>query len=215
MAMATEFVNDDSEDRLNDADAQIESTIFKQGQDYADRNKRSKAENKGRAESRAKIKELGMDTNAYATAIRLIKDKTPAELEAWKRDFDLVLKVMGSKQKELFPEEQLRAEQRIAKAQERAAKKGRTKEELDAASDSNSRSDPSAGGAQIDLEEAIAAATGPVIPDGGVYNAGAGKPSLEEIEAAEGEAALADAAPETAKLSQSAKAKAARAAAGL
>lgn len=213
--MATEFVNDDSEDRLNDADAQIESTIFKQGQDYADRNKRSKAENKGRAESRAKIKELGMDTNAYATAIRLIKDKTPAELEAWKRDFDLVLKVMGSKQKELFPEEQLRAEQRIAKAQERAAKKGRTKEELDAASDSNSRSDPSAGGAQIDLEEAIAAATDPVIPPGGTFNDGVGKPSLEEREAAEGEAALADAAPETAKLSQSAKAAAKKNAAGI
>lgn len=122
---------------------------------------------------------------------------------------------MGSKQKELFPEEQLRAEQRIAKAQERAAKKGRTKEELDAASDSNSRSDPSAGGAQIDLEEAIAAATDPVIPPGGTFNDGVGKPSLEEREAAEGEAALADAAPETAKLSQSAKAAAKKNAAGI
>lgn len=144
-------------DRINDADRQIEATIFKQGQDYADRNKRSKAENKGRAESRAKIKEIGMDPNAYATAVRLIKDKTPAELVAWRRDFDLTLKVMGSKQKELFPEEQLRAEARAQRQAEKAAGKPRDKAELDAKTDTDPKSDPKAGGAQIDLEEAIAA----------------------------------------------------------
>lgn len=142
-------------DKINDHDRQIEARILKEGQDYAARNQRSKAENKGRAESRARIKELGMDTNAYATAIRLIKDKTPEELKAWRRDFELTLKIMGSKQKELFPEEQLRAEKRLERQRDAAAKKGRSKDELDAKTDSDPRSDPNAGGAQIDIEQAI------------------------------------------------------------
>jgi hypothetical protein len=217
-------INDRSDDRLreNDAELQIEATIFKQGQDYAARNQRSKAENKGRAESRAKIKAIGMNTNAYATAVRLIKDLTPGELADWRRDFDLVLKVMGSKQKELFPEEQLKAEQRIARQQEKAAGKPRSKAELDAQTDSNERSDPNSGGAQIDIEEAIANADGqapdPEVPEGGTYNDGTGKPSLEEREAAEGEQALAEAAPSIAggkKQSQSEKGKAIRDKAGL
>jgi len=146
-------------DKINDADRQIEATILKQGQDYAARNQRSKAENKGRAESRARIKEIGMDTNAYATAVRLIKDKTQDELKAWRRDFELTLKVMGSKQKELFPEEQLKAEARIQRQQEKKDGKPRGKKDLDAQTDANKRSDPSSGGAQVDLEEAIAAQT--------------------------------------------------------
>jgi len=201
--MATEFVNDDEGERLreNDADLQIESTLFKQGQDYAERNKRSKAENKGRAESRARIKEIGMDPNAYATAIRLIKDKTPAELEAWRRDFELTLKVMASKQRELFPEEQLKAEARIQRAKDKAAGKPRSQAELDAKTDTDPNSDPKNGGAQIDIEDAIAAAEGQ---------------TLEEREAAEGEAAIADAAPSLAKKpSQSERAAAKRAAAGM
>lgn len=203
MAMAEEFINDDPNDRLreNDADAQIEATIFKQGQDYAERNARSKEENAGRAESRAKIKNLGMDTNAYATAIRLIKDKTQAEITAWKRDFELTLKVMGSKQRELFPIEQMKAEARIQKAKDKAAKEPRSGAELDAATDTNPKSDPASGGAQIDLEDVIAAAGGQTI---------------EEREAAEGEAAIAEAAPTLAKKpSQSERAAAKRAAAGM
>lgn len=145
--------------KINDADRQIEASLLKQGQDYAARNQRSKAENKGRAESRAKIKEIGMDTNAFATAVRLIKDKRPDEIKAWLRDLNLTLKVMGSKQRELFPEEQLRAEKRAQAEADRKAKAGRTQAELDAQTDGNKRSDPASGGAQVDLEEAIAAQT--------------------------------------------------------
>lgn len=157
MAMAEDRINDDERDgTITDAEAQIEATLFKQGQEYAARNQRSQAENKGRAESRAAIKSLGMNPSAYAQAVKLIKDLTPSELKDWRRDFELTLKVMGSKQKELFPMEQLAAEQRAKRAAEKAAGKPRTQAELDAATDSNPKSDPAAGGAQIDIEEAIA-----------------------------------------------------------
>ena len=166
--MATDFVNDDERDETlsTDAEKQIEATLFKQGQDYADRNKRSKIENEGRAESRKKIKAIGMDPNAYATAIRLIKDKTPRELQDWRRDFELTLKVMGSKQRELFPEEQLKAEARIQRAKDKAAGKPRTQAELDANTDTNRKSNPANGGAQVDLEEAIAAQTAKELAEG-------------------------------------------------
>jgi hypothetical protein len=168
MAMATDFVNDDERDETlsTDAEKQIEATLFKQGQDYADRNKRSKIENEGRAESRKKIKAIGMDPNAYATAIRLIKDKTPRELQDWRRDFELTLKVMGSKQRELFPDEQLKAEARIQRAKDKAAGKPRDKSELDANTDTNRKSDPNTGGAQVDIEETIAAQTEKELAEG-------------------------------------------------
>lgn len=156
MPMETDPAKINDPDR-DDFDAQIESTILKQGQDYAARNARSKTENKGRAESRAKIKGLGMDANAFATATRLIKDKTPEELKAWRRDFDLTIKIMGSKQRELFPEEQLRAEKRAQVKADKAAGKPRTAAELDAKTDTDPNSDPKNGGAQVDLEDAIKA----------------------------------------------------------
>lgn len=167
MAMAEDFVNDDQRDgTITEAEAQIEATLFKQGQEYAARNQRSKAENKGRAEGRAKIKELGMNPSAYAQAIKLIKDLTPAELKDWKRDFELTLKVMGSKQRELFPDEQLAAEARIQRAKDKAAGKPRGKDELDAKTDTDPKSDPAAGGAQVDIEQAIAEATAKEQADG-------------------------------------------------
>jgi hypothetical protein len=220
MPMAEEFVNDDQRDEtLTDAEAQIEATLFKQGQEYAARNQRSKAENKGRAESRAAIKSLGMNPSAYAQAVKLIKDLTPGELKDWKRDFELTLKVMGSKQRELFPAEQLAAEARIQRAKDKAAKAGRTKAEMDADSDANPRSDPTAGGAQIDLEEAIAAAPPADIGPGTYHSAPKGQgETIEEREAAEGEQALAEAAPSIAKpkpKSQSAKAAEKSRAAGI
>lgn len=177
-------------EKINDADRQIEATIFKQGQDYADRNQRSKVENKGRAESRAKIREIGMDPNAYATAIRLIKDKSPEELKAWKRDFDLTLKVMGTRQKELFPEEALKAEKREAdRKAKKAEAKAKTREEVDANADANPRSDPASGGAGRPSEEDMSKAAAAVDP-----------------EQAEGDAALKAGLPKTRK-AQSAVAK--------
>jgi len=193
MPMANEFVNDDGDRLTDEAGQQIEATIFKQGQEYAARNQRSKIENKGRAESRARIKELGLDSNAYATAVRLIKDKTKGERDAWLRDLQLTLKVLGSKQAELFPEEALKAEARAARKAEAAAGKPRSQAELDAKTDTDPASDPANGGAQIDLEEAIAAQTA--------------------AEQAEGEQVLAK-APSN-KKSQSAKVAEKNAAAGI
>lgn len=166
-------INDDERDgTLSDADRQIESALLKQGQEYAARNQRSKAENKGRAESRARIKEIGMDTNAFATAVRLIKDKRPDEIKAWMRDLQLTLKVMGGRQRELFPEEQLRAEKRAQDAARKKEGKPRGKDELDSQTDTNRRSDPAAGGAQVDIEEAIARQTAQEMAEGEALLAG-------------------------------------------
>lgn len=195
--MAEEFVNDDPNDRLreNDAEAQIEATLFKQGQDYADRNKRSQTENKGRADSRAAIKSLGMNPSAFAQAIKLIKDLTPTELKDWKRDFELTLRVMGSRQRDLFPLEQLKAEARIQRAKDKAAGKPRSSAELDAAGDNNPNSDPKNGGAQVDLEDAIAKATaaeqaeGAAVLDQAPTNAKAAGKKSQTAKAAEKRAA--------------------------
>lgn len=149
----------DDPDFINDADRQLEARIFKTGEEYAASNKRQKAENKARAENRNKIKEMGISTHAYQIAVKVVKDLTPGERADWIRDFQMVVKVLGKRQKELFPEEALKAEQRAKRQAEKAAGKPRSQAELDAETDSNPRSNPAAGGAQIDLEDAIAATT--------------------------------------------------------
>lgn len=191
--------------KINDFQRQIDSRILKTGEEYAASNKRQKAENKSRQENRNKIKEMGISTHAYQIAVKVVKDLTANERADWIRDFQMVVKVLGSKQAELWPEEALKAEQRAQRAAEKKAKAGRTQAELDAKTDTDPKSDPNAGGAQIDIEDAIKAANKP-------------GETLEQREAAEGEAALAAAAPSIAKpkpKSQSAKAAEKSRAAGL
>ena len=98
---------------------------------------------------------MGISTHAYQIAIKVVKDLTESERRDWLRDFQMVVKVLGGRQKELFPEEALRAEKRAQRQKEKAAGKPRDKGELDAQTDANRRSDPNAGGAQVDIEEAI------------------------------------------------------------
>jgi hypothetical protein len=131
--------------KINDADRQIEQTLWNEGQDYAARNARSKEENKGRAASRERVKQTGVNTNAYHTAVGLIKKLSARELVEWRRDFDLVLKVLGSRQAELFPEEALKMAKREA---DRQAKEAEAKTKAGPDADSNPRSDPNAGGAK-------------------------------------------------------------------
>lgn len=135
----------DNPDEINAADRQIESTIWKEGQNYAARNARSKEENKGRAESRDRIKQTGISTNAYHTAVGLIKKLSASELKDWRRDFDLVLKVLGSKQQELFPEESLKIAKRES---DKKAKEAEAKTKAGPDADTNPRSDPNKGGAK-------------------------------------------------------------------
>jgi hypothetical protein len=173
----------ESPEEINDAERQINQVIWNEGQDYAERNKRSKAENKGRAESRERIKKTGITPNAYHTAIRLIKDLSPRELEDWKRDFSLVLKVLGSRQAELFPEEALKVAKREADRKRREAEE-KTKAGVDA--DTNPRSDPKAGGAG----KAKAKQPATTLKEASAQSDAAVKASLAAVEAEKGKPAL-------------------------
>ncbi len=166
-------------DEINDAQRYVESVLFKEGQDYAERNKRSKVENKGRAESRKRVKETGVNVNAYHTAVRLIKDLSARELKEWRRDLDITLKVLGSKQTELFPEEALKSAKREADRKAREAEE-KTKRGVDA--DTNPRSDPNRGGAAKKAKE--------VPTPGPTESPDLKQPPNPPGEQAEGEAAL-------------------------
>lgn len=138
-------------DEINDADRQIAQVIYNEGQDYAERNKASKIANKARAESRERIKQIGIRTDAYGLAIKHIKDLSPREQAEWLEHYTLTMKVMGKRQAELFPEEALKIAKREAdrKKREEAAKakaaEDATLKGVDP--DTNPRSDPAKGGA--------------------------------------------------------------------
>lgn len=170
--------------KINDADRAIEQSIFTEGQGYAARNARSKEENKGRAAARERIKNLGMSPQAFGAAVAVVKTKTPRELEDYMRDFLLAVKVLSQKQAELFPEEAAAALKREQLREQKAAAIPRTKEELDAASDANSRSAPDAGGAKPRKPKVVAGTD--TLP-----------PPVPDDEQAQGEAALAAGLPET------------------
>lgn len=134
--------------KINDADRAIEQSIFTEGQGYAARNARSKEENKGRAAARERIKNLGMNPQAFGAAVALVKSKTPRELDDYLRDFEVAVKVLRQKQQELFPEETAAALKREQTREQKAAAIPRDGETLDKRTDSDQRSDPAAGGAK-------------------------------------------------------------------
>lgn len=173
-------------DHINDADRQLEARIIASGNGYAADNAESKELNKSRTKRRGEIKEMGFRTDSYQTAIHVLKDLTPEEGKVFMRDLQTFLRILGAKQQDLFPDEQLRAAKRVERAQNKKASKPRSKEELDAATNENARSDPNAGGA---------------------------KPAVDnDAEQAEGEAALTEKTP---KMSQSQQAAQKRAELGL
>lgn len=133
--------------KINDADRYIESKILEAGQAYADSNKRQKKENKARAENRAKVKELGVRTDAYQTAVRICKDLTESERADFLRDLELLVRVLGPRQRDFFEDEAIKAEKREQKRKDAEAKEGRTQAELDAKTDTDPKSDPKKGGA--------------------------------------------------------------------
>lgn len=184
-------INDPNRDpaQISDADRQIEATIFKEGQDYAARNARSKEENKGRAASRERIKQTGVNTNAYHVAVGLIKKLSAREMVDWRRDFDLVLKVLGSRQQELFPEEAMKMAKR---EEDRKRKEAEAKTKAGVDADTNERSDPNAGGAKPQTGDKP-------WPDDVAVAANGDQPAPPSPpdEQAEGEAALNAALPQT------------------
>lgn len=143
-------------DHINDADRQLEARIIESGNGYAADNAESKELNKSRTKRRGEIKEMGFRTDSYQTAIHVLKDLTPEEGKVFMRDLQTFLRILGAKQQDLFPDEQLRAAKRVERAQNKKAAKPRSKEELDEATNDNARSDPNAGGAKpaVDNDDA-------------------------------------------------------------
>ena len=170
--------------KINDMDRQLRQSIFTEGQSYAARNSRSKAENKGRAASRERIKNLGMVPQAFGQAVLVVKNKTPGEIDDYLRDFLLSIEVLRQQQADLFPEELAAALKREQLRVQKAAAIPRTQEELDAASDANARSAPDAGGAKPRKPKVVAGTD--TLP-----------PPVPDDEQAQGEAALAAGLPET------------------
>lgn len=148
MAMTKDPDEINDEDRA--ADAALKDLIWKMGQSYAGRNSRSKTENEGRKKERDGMESQDIDSNAFGTVVRLVKTKSPRELKRWVDSFKLCMAVLGKAQADLFPEDAVRAQKREQdrRDKEKAARDAaRTPTELDAASDTNPRSDPAKGGA--------------------------------------------------------------------
>jgi len=135
-------------DKINNADRALEAKINEAADWYGESNARQKDENKGRAENRKRIADLGLSTKAYQWAVQLLKSgMTEAEIKDVLRDLEIFVRVLGGRQAELFPAELAAATKRRERQAEKAAKQGRTSEELDAAGEANPRSNPDAGGA--------------------------------------------------------------------
>lgn len=201
-------------EEINATDRYLESVILKEGRVYADRNERSKEENKGRADSRETIKKAGIRTDAYALAVKHTKDLNAREREDYMRDYKLVLKILTQKQKELFPEEAMKAAKR---EDDRKRKEAEAKTKAGPDADTNPRSNPDKGGAKPQLKVVgtepgdmknrpgtsaalteASAASDAAIAESLAAISGGGAPNPPEEEA-EGAAALDAAMPKTKK----------------
>lgn len=183
-------------DKINDIERQIEQRVFKEGEAYAASHKRSRAENKERSASRERIKEMGLRTDAYQVGVRIVKDLTALERKAFLQDLELVVRVLGSRQKDLFPEEAMRAEKREQrrKEAEAEAKKGSAGAPDP---DKNPRSDPNKGGAKP--------RTGKKGEASNVVQLQPPSGEQQQAEQQEGEETLKSMAPETAAAQTEAK----------
>jgi hypothetical protein len=152
---------------------------------YAGSLNRSSGENDMRKDLREKIEELGYSAKAFQPAVSIAKSMTRSEADHYLTSMQFFVEALLGRQGELFPAAAAKIEKRLAKA----AEKPRTQAELDEHTDTSPKSDPDAGGAKPQVDNAA--------------------------EQAEGEAALAAGLKGTAKASQSAKAAAKRSAAGL
>ena len=176
--------------KINDAERQIEATILEVGQAYADSNKRQKKENKSRAENRARIKELGVRTDAYQVAVRICKDLTESERKDFLRDLDLLVRVLGPRQRDFFEDEAIKAEKREQKRRDKEAEAGRTQAELDAKTDTDPKSDPAKGGAGKGRKKKGAQAEPPAGETGDELIARVAREKQAEQEQREGDAIL-------------------------
>lgn len=186
-------------------DLQLDSTIMKLVEQYASCDRRSAEINDERATIRSNAEKLGFTSAEFQDGVARVKKMSKTERDIHERNVARIVRIAETKQAEFWPGHTERQEKRAQRRAEEEANKPRTQAELDAETNANRRSDPGAGGA----------AREPLQPDGTPWPDDAEVAAREQ---AEGEQALKDAAPKTAaaaKVSQSAKAKAKLAAAGL
>ena len=131
-----------TDDRLNDPDHMIDSTIIKMAEEYVSCDRRSADINESRKNIRDNIEKLGIDPLAFQHAVKQVKGMSEGERRDYQISMNRVLKVISERQNDLFPE----AAERIRKREERAAApKTATpagKAEANAQSDANPNSEP-------------------------------------------------------------------------
>lgn len=212
--MALTDEDNDQETRVNETpDMQIDSTILKLAEERASIDRKRAELNEQARNVADNFLKLGITPAAANLAVRLVKSMTKSERNDFLTSVRRVTKVTGERQAELWPAEVARTEARVERAKEKAAKAGRTKDELDAESDKNPRSNPKKGGAGMKAVKKGAAkprtakeAAGAAAKAGDAIINQA-QQNLADQEQAEGDAALKAGLP----LSQSAQAEAKRA----
>jgi hypothetical protein len=187
-----------------DEEMKIDSTIDKLADQYASCDRRSAEINDERATIRENIEKLGIPSKSFVHAVAMVKQMSKGERRDYQSGVNRVLRVISTRQMELYPEQTRRQEKREQDARDRAAE-ARTKKGPDA--DTNPRSDPARGGAGKKAAKPKAA-KGKTAKQAAGDAAKAGQ-TVEEAEQDTGGATISSLMPETeaAKLSQSAVAQ--------
>lgn len=179
-----------SDDRINDPDREIDSTIMKLVEQYASCDRRSADINEERATIRSNAEKLGFTSQEFQDGVRRTKKMSKTERDIHERNVNRIVSIAETRQSEFWPAE---AERQRKRAERRAADAAEASKGSAGAPDpdTNPRSDPKRGGAgkkkgERPTEEQLTAAA-------------------SEAEQQAGEDALKGLAPETAAAQTEAK----------
>jgi hypothetical protein len=200
-------IDDDDGEIMHGANMQIDDKIRKSVARTVDLMKRRKNLNDEIKEEREQMEKIGVHPRAYQDEVRNFKLYDESERALYMASRRRMQEVLAPVEESMFAEE---IAERKKKAERKAAKDGnkpRTPAEIDAANADNPRSDPNAGGAKPQV---------PPEPPAGDWPDDKAVAERDAAEEMAGDAVLKSMAPQTTKKqSQSAKAKAKLAAAGL
>lgn len=195
-------------DRINDVEGHLDKQMLKLAEQYANCDRKSKDLNDERKQIRDNAEKLGIPSKAFQHAVGMVKHMSEGERRDYQVGVNRVLKAISDRQNDLFPAEAEKIRKR-EEAREEAAAAEQSAKGPDP--DTNPRSDPNRGGAKPQTDSSVDNSEENPWPDD-VQNAAA---INSEAEQSEGAAVIAAMAPETKKMSQSAKAAAKREAAKL
>lgn len=197
------------EERTNmDAEMKIDSTIDKLADQYASCDRRSAEINEERSTIRENIEKLGIPSKSFVHAVAMVKQMSKGERKDYQSGVNRVLRVISTRQMELYPEETRRQEKREQDAKDKAAEaKSAAGRDPD-----HPRSDPKAGGAgkakKAGAKKTKGATAGGRPTEAELTEAAAKAPGIDD-EQALGEKTLASLMPQTGeKQSQSAQSRA-------